>query len=469
MALPASSTWEIRPTTGNDATNGGGYVPGSSGVDYSQQAAPQYTLTGGVAAGASPTLAFAAASADMVGNIGTSLSGVNVVTGRFQVVSVVVGVSITLDRNVVNGATVNAAFNIGGALQTIGVLNTIWITSLTNATGQVAWVKAESGISVSAGITLSPNGGASSNQMTQMNGYTTTRGDAGQVTVTATAGTGYTMLTMQPNGSPTFFRNFIFDGGNRTSIRGASLFGQYVVGQNLTFKNCTNGGVFLNNAQQMLVNVLVTACSGSEAFRCEQGNGPNYLIDCQAIGNSNNGFLGAVSVWIRCISANNTGVTSDGFQFSTNTGGVFMDSCLAYGNGRDGFRLVNPDTYIVMRNCIAWGNTGVNFNSAGGTLTLGALTFDYNFYGGGGSNLNGITAGPHDHTLSADPTTAGASNNFALNNTAGGGAVVRGNAFPGALQLGGTGAAAGGPLQPTAAAGGGALLTHPGMQGGARG
>ena len=40
------------------------------------------------------------------------------------------------------------------------------------------------------------------------------------------------------------------------------------------------------------------------------------------------------------------------------------------------------------------------------------------------------TAGPGDVVLSGDPTTAGASNNFALNSTAGGGAACAGAGFP---------------------------------------
>ena len=468
MALPANSVWEVRPTTGSDP-NGGGFVTGSSGTDYSQQAAPQYALTGLTAAGAGATLATVSASADMVGNIANSVSGTNVVTGPFQIVSVVVGVSITFDRNITTGATVNAALNIGGAKQTIGAINTIWTTGNTNVTGQTAWCRAESGISAAAQISMSPNGGASFDHMTQFNGYTTTRGDGGQVTVTASTG-GFTMLFMQP-GCPCFFRNFIFDGNHKTTMTGASLLGTFTIVENLTIKNCDQGGITFNNQHNIAVNVLVTGCSGNPAFLMESGNGPNYAIDCQAIANASVGFQGNSWVGIRCLSANNTGANGDGFRFGANIGGIFLDSCLAYANGRDGYRWVDPETWIVCRNCIGYGNAGFQFNSAGAALVFGSLTFDYNFYGGGGAgNLNGLTAGPHDHTLSADPTTAGVSNNFALNNTAGGGAVVRGNAFPGTLQLGGTGSAAGGPLQPSAGGGGGGgLLVNPGMQGGMRG
>jgi hypothetical protein len=41
MAISAYTTWEVR-ATGNDS-NGGGFVTGSTGTDYSQQDASQYS------------------------------------------------------------------------------------------------------------------------------------------------------------------------------------------------------------------------------------------------------------------------------------------------------------------------------------------------------------------------------------------------------------------------------------------
>jgi hypothetical protein len=57
MALPTTTVIEVR-TTGNDS-NGGGFVAGASGTDYSQQNSAQYTfsnLASSNATSSSPTV-----------------------------------------------------------------------------------------------------------------------------------------------------------------------------------------------------------------------------------------------------------------------------------------------------------------------------------------------------------------------------------------------------------------------------
>ena len=57
MALSASTVWEVRPATGSD-NNGGGFVTGASGTDYSQQGTAQYALTAIASAGAGDCIIF---------------------------------------------------------------------------------------------------------------------------------------------------------------------------------------------------------------------------------------------------------------------------------------------------------------------------------------------------------------------------------------------------------------------------
>ena len=92
MAQPATTVWEVRPTVGSDS-NGGGFVPGASGTDWSQQNSPQYALTGIASSGSGNTVLSALAAADMVGNIAQCTGGTNFNTGLFEVTSVSVGVS----------------------------------------------------------------------------------------------------------------------------------------------------------------------------------------------------------------------------------------------------------------------------------------------------------------------------------------------------------------------------------------
>ena len=170
MALSAATVWEVRPTVGSD-NNGGGFVTGASGTDYSQQTSPQYALTGIASAGAGATVLYASAAANMVGNIAQVISGTNFTTGFFQITSVSVGVSITLDRSVCTGVGASGVINIGGAMATIAAINSIYIG------GNIIYVKASGNLTVAAALIL-----VTSN-LTFI-GYTTTRTDNGQVTWT---------------------------------------------------------------------------------------------------------------------------------------------------------------------------------------------------------------------------------------------------------------------------------------------
>ncbi len=455
MALPSSGVWEVRPTNGSD-TNGGGFDSAAigTGTDFSQQNAKNTvgnnisttdltTTTTGSFTCTSATAAFTTA---ITGNFIylSGGSGGTVTTSRYRA-TYVNATQINLDRSPGAAAT-NVTMNIGGALQTLGQVNTILTASNTNTTGQTVWMKAEANVNVTAQITLSPSGGSPSLQPTQINGYTTTRGDNGQVTLKVSSGTSYTMLFMQVN-APVIIRNFVLDGNAATGIVGCTLEGTNVLAQNFLVQNCKNGGMLFNNNGNAAVQCTVTACcatSGS-AFRVEQSNGPNYLIDCVAYANSATGFLGSTGILIRCISANNTGASSDGFaSLGSNTNASILDHCLAYSNGRDGFHINGAIvTPLVLANCVAWGNSGKDINWVD-AFTAGALVTYCNFY----ATSTNYVAGFGDVVLSGDPTVAGGSNNFALNNTAGAGAAVRGAGFPGVLAVGGTGYASGGPLDP---------------------
>src|SRR5579863_5594377 len=112
-ALPSTTVWEVRPTVGSN-TNGGGFVTGSSGTDWSQFNAAQYALTNGVTNGTT-TVATTSASADMVGNIAYIAGGTGSITAAwYQIVSQTTGVSIVVDRSTGLTAGSGVTINIGG-------------------------------------------------------------------------------------------------------------------------------------------------------------------------------------------------------------------------------------------------------------------------------------------------------------------------------------------------------------------
>src|SRR4051794_28898639 len=103
MSLSAATVWEVRPgATGASANNGGGFVAGATGTDYSQQNSPQYNaadLSGTNANTATPAVTSASHSfvgAD-VGNLIHITAGTNWTAGFYQIVSVAAGAA-TLDR-----------------------------------------------------------------------------------------------------------------------------------------------------------------------------------------------------------------------------------------------------------------------------------------------------------------------------------------------------------------------------------
>ncbi len=116
MAISSTIVWRVQATATAANANGGGFKPGASGTDYSQQNAAQYNLTGMTTAGVTAILLTASASADMVGNIAHIISGTNFTVGWYEITSVSPGVSITLDRNCASGIGALGAVNIGGAI-----------------------------------------------------------------------------------------------------------------------------------------------------------------------------------------------------------------------------------------------------------------------------------------------------------------------------------------------------------------
>lgn len=145
MGVAQATVWEVR-TTGV-STNGGGFVTGASGVDYSQQDSAQFTLSGLTSSGAGSTVLTTSASSDMVGNIIHVTSGTNFTVGFFEITSISAGVSITCSTNqagtsITTGVGATGAGNIGGAYKfgtstdpvfSAGVApgNTTWIASGT--------------------------------------------------------------------------------------------------------------------------------------------------------------------------------------------------------------------------------------------------------------------------------------------------------------------------------------------------
>ena len=416
MALSSASVWEVRPTNGVD-TNGGGFVGGAAGTDYSQQNAKNtvgnnISTTDVVATGvATITSATASFTSAIVGNI-IYLSGSGITTGWYQVVTYTNGTTVILDRS--PGTGTGATMNIGGALKTLTQLNT------NMANGHSAWVKAEATITTATAINFS----FTSNSQSFVAGYTSTRGDGGQVTIQATT-TSFTIVQIQNNNNLNTFtlRNFILDCNSEANTNGIATQSYGNTLENVTVKNYSSSNAFdiSQGGSQGIVLRKCLAISGGGTnpvgFKISANLLGTALIDCQCLSQAGGiGFLSAGAVMIRCIAGNFSG-TADGFQLEGDQAPTLLEGCIAYNCGRDGFRFISnafSNYGLSIQNCVAYGNGGYGFNNTLTAIPAGGIYLDYCATGDNTSGAaTGLTLGPNCVTLSTDPFAAGTSNNFA--------------------------------------------------------
>jgi len=424
MALSANSVVEVR-TGGND-TNGGGFVTGAAGTDYSQQNAKNtvgsdISTTDGVGNG---TTTFTSATANfgttIVGNIIYLQGGTGgLAAGWYQVTARASTTSITLDRAVAAGTGIT--MNIGGALASLGMAGGYGLVS-----GGIIYVQSGSFTVTSASTNVTGGCFSSSLAFLHIEGYQTSRGDMGTAPVLTASGIStFNIITL--TGTSASVYNMSLDGASLTTSRGFNMRG---VAYRCRAANFTSRGFFINGGSVTWIRCVATGCSSTPPFS------GGLLIECVSYENSISGFEDFTGA-IRCISDSNTGATSDGFLVNHVNSVTSIQHCVSYNNGRAGYRVNSNAAYI--DNCIAESNAGfgvdVNnvsnviiqnlgtFSNTGGTVSIGT----------GKSNIN--TGGVSG---SASFFTDAPNQDFTLNNTSGAGAAARGAGFN-TLPIGGTG------------------------------
>jgi len=168
--------------------------------------------------------------------------------------------------------------------------------------------------------------------------------------------------------------------------------------------------------------------SGSRQTGLIQGNwfdgGDGIGIRIQATGSFTSQDV------IRNIVSNFTG---DGIEID-NSGDTSMSNVLnnTIYNCTDGISILDPMTNAAVnaRNNLLVNNSGYGITAVSGATALHTFE-DYNaFYNNTSGEVENITQGANDITLTADPFTDAGSDDFTLNNTAGGGALCKAAAFP---------------------------------------
>lgn len=415
MALPAGTVWEVR-AAGNDA-NGGGFVAGAAGTDFSQQDAAQYGGANLAVDGAvntkvtSATHNFVAAD---VGNILQVTAGAGWTQGFYQILSVAANAA-TLDRSPAAVGTAGGTYAVGGALASPGKAgagaeggNWIWIKAAT-------YTIASAAANVPGGcVSLGARPGNA--DMGRVVGYGATRGDGGRPTLQAGSISTFTIVTTGVGNSA---ENLIVDGMSRTAARGIHALNGRAI--NCKVLGCTNVGI--NGGVQILCEA--SGCSLNVAL------GPLTAFGCWSHDNTTGNGVGIApgasnAVMIDCVASNNVGPGfSAGFVTSR------FINCTSYGNGGHGFDLNSNSGVATVEaiNCLAYGNTGAGFNS--GANNIGVYVINPFVGSNSGGAIAGILTVFNQFNLTADPFVNGAAGNFALNTAPGGGALVRGAGLPG--------------------------------------
>lgn len=464
-ALQATVNFDVR-TTGAD-TNAGCFDPGvaSPGTDYSQQNSPQVTYSDLVIGATNTQLTSAGNpfSSASVGNCVKITGGTGFTAGTYEVLSVS-GSTATMDRAVGTASSTGGVGLMGGSKLTIG--NAV----ATMAPGNTVWIQSGT-YTITATISLNAY-----SLYGTFEGYASTHGDMGT----------RPLITSATNSLQTF----------------------------LLYHN--NISYFIN------LNMSSTAATRGEAFHSESGTGL-YVIDCQLSGfqvaidgdyHANYFFnpLGVVnseilnSVGSAIVDNQGAVVTLSGDYIHNNGGSAFTD-LLAGAEG--------PVTLTVTRSLLV-NNGGYGINQTSGTNSttisystiadntlggvaiggtafnlLGTVVFSLNndiFYGNGsygvslvsgsvylpslqtnnayGANSTGAKNNFADTapvTLTADPFTNDSGGNFALNSTAGGGALLKQTGYPGLFPGGTTqGYLDIGATQSQGAGGGGTTVNYSG-------
>lgn len=389
-------------------------------IDYSQQSSAQFAYTDLASVGSGLLVSSVAKpfGKQQVGNSIVITGGTNFNTGRYVIASVSVGLVATVvgPTNITSAAGVSGTGGQGGAVASVGIVGGVIVSS------NFAFIKSGSYSVTSASTNIAAGCFSSAATAIMIQGYGSIRGDFGTMPVITASGIStFTILNLTNNDS--VVANMTIDSASLTASISLSI--ARGIAYKVNVKNCTNGGIAGAGVNNILCQA--TGCTTVSPF-----NGL-FSYACEASGNTVTAFASTRAV--ECLAYNNTGASTDGF--AVNATGVMYSNCVAYGNGRSGFRGAagNSGYAITCINCIAEANVGAGYDKGNNTHLDMVNCATYN---NGSPNTigSGINANPITGLSSFFVSVAGT--NFALNNTAGAGALARAAGIPGTFPSGTT-------------------------------
>lgn len=486
MAISPNSVLEVR-TTGTD-TNGGGFVTGAAGTDYSQQDAKNTFVVSAADLTIDATINTRVTSAShtfVAGDIGKYVvvtAGTSWTPGQYLISSItgsaanlgsspsaagnankgtyLLGLDMSVTNAVANGTTTitsaTAAFgpSIVGSIVYFqggsGSITGTWrqVTARASASSITIdlLIASSTGMTMNIGGALKTPGQASAIMVTGNIAYLKNVGADGASIFSITSASAAVTNGVISNANQVYFQGYtstrsLGNTNNRPTIQlnvasatmwssGSGIIAQGIVcdgNSQTSAKMCAATGSFI----RCLFNNFNVATTNTPNFlNCVATTNSavvfvaKFAVRCEAYANTATGFQ-ISSAAIDCIASGNTGATTDGF-IATASGSVFS-GCIAISNGLDGFHITGANLLV---NCHAESNTGVGYQvispSISALLNCSAYgnSSPTNLNSNNVSNVGFITV-----TVGSVFVNAGA-NNYALNSTVNQGALLRAAADP---------------------------------------
>jgi hypothetical protein len=419
MAISTATVFECR-TSGN-ATNGGGFVTGAAGTDWSQQDAAQYSVADGVTAGTTTiTSATANFGTDVVGNIVYVQGGTGSVAANwYEITARPDANTITVDRATGLTAGTGVTLNIGGAINSVGTYGQILVAA-SLPSGTVLYV-ASGTYSMSVASNNVSNGrfSGTTNITSYIIGYKagSTKNDYSETPLINCSVAGVALTLTNSGNDCVVIANIKVDGtgalGTAFQMSGAagSLY-------KCTAVNCTASGFYFFATAQRAISCY--ASSTVIGFR--RDGLYTAVINCWANSCSNNGFGGTAvtSVAVNCLA------TNCGVGFNGGSVNQIAVNCTAASNTTMGYNLDLGGCFAL--NCVAANSStnGFDLNAALPGKAFGINLAGYN------NTTNDILGGyfvSDTLALTVDPFKNVAGNDFSPNSAAGGGVDLRGASF----------------------------------------
>lgn len=428
-AIAAGTAWDVRTTGSN--SNGGGFNTASSGTDYSQGSA-QCAYTDLVIGATNTQLTSVGCpfTSAYVGNVINVTGGTGFTVGRYQVVSVSVGVA-TMDRAVGTAASTGGTGNLGGSLLTIA-------TALTPAVdGNVVYIQNGTYTQTTALV---------STTAISVVGYATTHSDNGTKPLITTATNSTDLWHVSTASEANYamgFQNLSFTNTAGTPALGITYANsptRIVTGMNLTFSGFTHA-IYIPASSVWLSNVEIKSCTGDGYYSDNSSFGSLNCQGCYIHGNTGQGIGFAanglsVNLTHSIVAANSTNGIG-----TTNNASIYvqaLDSNIA-NNTSDGIHCGTSACYIMLSSTIVYGNGGYGVNLGAGQPS-GLLNAGQNNAFGSNASGNFATAlsAPAIGQLALTANPFMSASNFALNATSGGGPVAKQAGYPGTFPGGTT-------------------------------